>query len=346
MFRIFQENKNVSWILSQMDNIDFSPRYQRAGNVWNKKQKQLLIDSIINGLDIPKLYFQFMPKDSSKRDYLYAVIDGKQRLETIIGFIEDKFPLSGEFKYLFDEEKSGYMDIAGKKFSEIDSIEPEIAAKILNYVMCIVFIDTDNPDIINEIFIRLNSGKSVNSFEKRNAVGGRLSMELLNLCSETSFFTGKIALNNTRYAHLDLALKLLMIEMGYDDLSNDSLNEFVNKEKDFGIECRQALEKVKQKTERIAERFDAKDGLLAKKSIIITFYTVSEEIPEKYLKDFLEYFEKLRSESKKKGGTEESGGLMSEFTRHLQQGTDKKISLEKRAEIMREYLHGFLKERN
>ena len=52
MFKIFQENKTISWILSQKKYINFSPAYQRRGNVWGREQKQLLIDSIINSFQI------------------------------------------------------------------------------------------------------------------------------------------------------------------------------------------------------------------------------------------------------------------------------------------------------
>ncbi len=342
MFKIFQEYKSISWILEQKDFIDFSPKYQRMGNVWSKDQKQLLIDSIINGFDIPKLYFNFMPKDNLKRNYNYAVIDGKQRLEAIIEFIEDKFPLSNNFKFLCDCPTNFYLDIAGKKFSEIDSIEPSIIAKILNYSMCIVFMDTDDPDIINETFIRLNSGISVNTAEKRNAIGGILAQEMNKLYTESIFFTEKIALSNSRYAHFDLALKLLMIEMGYEDLSKKTVDEFVYKEKNFDVKCQSALNVVIKKLNRISDCFNSKDKLLSKKSLIVTFYSISHEIPDAHLKSFLSYFEKLRTENMTKDDKETSDSLLVEFTRQLQQGADKKASLQNRINVMEKYLHKYL----
>ena len=48
-------------------------------------KRQLLIDSILNGYDVPKLDFhEFFPArlvDGKK--FKYAIVDGKQRLETI-----------------------------------------------------------------------------------------------------------------------------------------------------------------------------------------------------------------------------------------------------------------------
>jgi len=350
MFKIFQENRPISWILSQKDYIDFSPTYQRMGSVWKKDQKQLLIDSIINGFDIPKLYFQFMPQEKTNHIYNYAVIDGKQRLETIIEFINDKFPLSDDFKFLCDCPNGYYADISGKKFSEIDAIEPSITAKIMTYELCIVFMDTDNPDIINETFIRLNSGIAVNTAEKRNAIGGILAQQMKTLYTESPFFKDKITLTNSRYAHFDLALKLLMIEMGYDDLSRKTVNKFVEHQKEFGYSCQQAFESLKQKLDKFINNFTDRDKLLSKKSIIITLYSICHKIPDEHIKPFLYYFENLRGECLQKysmngnntNNMDVTDTLMLEFTRHLQQGADKKTSLESRIDIMEKILHRYL----
>lgn len=56
MFKIFQETKPIKWVFNQRTTIDFSPVYQRHSSLWKTAQKQLLIDSILNGLDIPKFY--------------------------------------------------------------------------------------------------------------------------------------------------------------------------------------------------------------------------------------------------------------------------------------------------
>ena len=36
-----------------------------------------------------------------------------------------------------------------------------------------------------------------------------------------------INVSNNRYAHFDMALKFIMIEMGYEDLSKKTVNDFV-----------------------------------------------------------------------------------------------------------------------
>lgn len=347
MFKIFQENRSISWIVSQKKYINFSPACQRRGNIWNREQKQLLIDSIINGFDIPKLYFQFMPQDVNAVEiYNYAVIDGKQRLEAIFDFIEDRIPISNNFKFLNDTESKYYTDIAGKKFSEIDVLEPSLIAKFLKYELCIVFMDTTNPDIINETFIRLNSGVTVNTAEKRNAIGGKLARKMNEWYSSSPFFTEKIRMDNKRYAHFDLALKFLMLEMGYDDLSKTTVDKFVSDQKDFDLECERALERVIMKTDRLSAEFANKDKLLNRKNLIITLFSIIDRIPNGKINPFLCEFEFNREFAKNTEDKNQVDPQMLEFNRCLQQGADKKFSLESRKTIMENYLHMFLAKSN
>lgn len=191
MFKIFQETKSIKWVHNQKSVIDFSPAYQRRSSLWKKAQKQLLIDSILNGLDIPKFYFQFMPPVVEDMRYNYAIIDGKQRIETILGFINDEFPLSGEFAFLDNSLTEQFGNIAGKCFSELESTVPALIARFWQYELNIVFMDTTTPDIINELFVRLNSGVPVSTSEKRHANGGILSNKIQELCNTSLFFTKK-----------------------------------------------------------------------------------------------------------------------------------------------------------
>jgi hypothetical protein len=45
----------IQWYLER-DNLDLSPSYQRRGNLWPPRYKQLLLNSILNQFDIPKIY--------------------------------------------------------------------------------------------------------------------------------------------------------------------------------------------------------------------------------------------------------------------------------------------------
>lgn len=342
MFKIFQETKPIKWIYNQQSAIDFSPAYQRRSSLWKKTQKQLLIDSVLNGLDIPKFYFQFMPPVVENLRYNYAIIDGKQRIETILGFIDDEFPLSNEFTFLDDSLTQQFGDISGKYFSELESIVPALIARFWQYELNIVFMDTTTPDIINELFVRLNSGVPVSTSEKRNANGGILSNKIQELCDTSLFFTKKIKVANRRFAQNDLALKLLMLETGEWDLTQKSVDKFLNDNRDFRS-CSAAFEELRRKVNSIAEVFEDRDNLLSRKNIIITLYTVLADIPIEKLRPFMQYFENYRAAVQTGDNTNDEHTLLNEFTRLLQQGSDKKSSIQERSNIMKKYIQEFLK---
>ena len=339
MFKVFQESKSIKWMYNQKNDTDFSPAYQRNSSLWNKKQKQLLIDSILNGLDIPKFYFQFMPPSSGGSHYNYAIIDGKQRIETILGFIDDDFPLSTSFRFLDEKRSRQFGDVSGKLFSELEVFAPALIARFWQYELNIVLIDTTSPDLINELFVRLNSGIAVSTAEKRNANGGILSREIQKLCDTSIFFTNKVKMANRRFAKNDLALKLLMIEMGEWNLTRTSVDKFVNDNREFHS-CIEAFEALKNKLDGIAGAFEKRDRLLSKKNFIITIYSILPDINRNSLRPFLEYFENAREAAQQY----DSNVLLNEFTRLLQQGADKKSSIQERRNIMRQYIYEFLKD--
>lgn len=70
--------------------------------VWTLEQKQELIYSIFKGIQLPPIsLIQYRDND---RNITYKIIDGKQRLSTIIAFVKNEFPIIwNNQEYLFDE---------------------------------------------------------------------------------------------------------------------------------------------------------------------------------------------------------------------------------------------------
>ena len=87
-------NTSLDTILSRYYHfgVNLSPSYQRD-LVWNKENKEKLIEALFSGRDIGK--FVFVSDDTS--DILYEILDGKQRLTTIIEYVENKFSYKGVF---------------------------------------------------------------------------------------------------------------------------------------------------------------------------------------------------------------------------------------------------------
>lgn len=72
---------------------NINPEYQRD-HVWEEADKIALIDAIFNGIDIGKFVFIH---NGYTEDYMYDVLDGKQRFTAICDFFENRFPYKGKF---------------------------------------------------------------------------------------------------------------------------------------------------------------------------------------------------------------------------------------------------------
>ena len=68
--------------------LDLAPEYQR-GAVWSRKRQTLLIDSMLKGYDLPKFYMRQLSGDKE----LYEVVDGVQRLTSMVNFMNGDFAL-------------------------------------------------------------------------------------------------------------------------------------------------------------------------------------------------------------------------------------------------------------
>jgi uncharacterized protein with ParB-like and HNH nuclease domain len=86
--------------------FDSNPSYQR-GLVWSLEQKKKLIDSILWGIALPSIYL----RDKGYSTHVWAeVVDGKQRLNALVEFVEGRFDYNGEyFPDLPDVEKRCFL---------------------------------------------------------------------------------------------------------------------------------------------------------------------------------------------------------------------------------------------
>lgn len=135
--------------------IDLQPNYQRE-YVWALKPElpPRLIESLLLEIPIPPMYFG---KISAAR---FEVIDGQQRLTTLIQFVRNEFPLQ-KLQRLSSLNGSFFRDL-----SEDDQ------AKILDATIRTIVIDTGrNHNLRYEVFERLNRGSmALNEQELRNCV--------------------------------------------------------------------------------------------------------------------------------------------------------------------------------
>jgi len=119
-----------------------APAFQRR-SVWTDKARSYLIDTIIRGLPIPKIYMRQLI-DPMTRKSTREIIDGQQRLRTILDFVNDGFKVL----------KTHNIENGGLFFSQLD---PKIKADILRYEISTDLVLSQDDSFIFDIFARLNT---------------------------------------------------------------------------------------------------------------------------------------------------------------------------------------------
>jgi hypothetical protein len=286
--------KPLIWWYAQRDKIDMNPSYQREGQLWDKEKKSRLIDSILNDFDIPKIYLaDFNPIASklNERKRAYAVIDGKQRLETVFEFLDgDAFTLHKDFK-LNAEPK---LKLGGLSYLDLKLNHSRVAEKLESYVPAIMSVITDEEDKVDEMFVRLNSGLEINGAERRNAMPG-IVPRLIRHMVKLPFFVNCISFDTKRMSQYNLAAKILLIEdrRRFVDTKARNLDKFVEE----GVTkdtrgFKDAAEAAKHVLHQMASEFRERDPLLRSAGAIPLYYWLMRQRPDKskYIRPFLERF--------------------------------------------------------
>ena len=108
--------KPLSWWPNRRSKIDMDPPYQRRGRLWSATDKAYLIDSILNGYDVPKFYvgdFTWGDSKLNRKRLPYAIIDGKQRFEAIFDFFDGRITLNEDF--VFSPIQASSLEASGIK---------------------------------------------------------------------------------------------------------------------------------------------------------------------------------------------------------------------------------------
>lgn len=291
------ELRTISWWLSKWDLIDLEPDYQRSGSRWTRKDKQYLIDTILNEYDIPKIYiadFSYYSSKLKKGTKPYAVIDGKQRLKAIWEFSKGDFPLANDFVY-YDNPS---LKLGGIYFAAIKYKYPEVADVFFNHNLNVMSVITDDEARINQIFLRLNSMAPLTGAEYRNAMEGPIPA-LIRRVAGHEFFTSRVRFSKAKGQDLELCAKLLVIEYfdGPTDTKKKDLDNFVKNGVQFTDDEIEALEnRVDEVMDYMCGVFTNKDPLLKSQGPVSLYYLFMRSYMEenaKRLRRFLEAFQKL-----------------------------------------------------
>jgi hypothetical protein len=340
------KNSTIMLLYSERDEIDVAPEYQRMGEIWTIEKRRLLIDSILNDYDIPKIYFHDLQnRTSSRNTFRYAVIDGRQRLETIWSFMDGKFTLAGDFEY----QRDPTVNLAKLSYQDIAKQYPKIRVKFDSFVLPVVTvnIEGDELELIEDMFSRLNEAVPLNAAEKRNAIGGRLVNAITEL-SEHEFFTSRVRFGNRRYQHREAAARFLLMEESLIDLGHivDTKKVYLDAlAHKYRTEHRARVSQLKVATSAVldvmAAEFVEKDELLLAQGTLVVYYLLFKaalelghlgKVTRRKLLNFRERLGENR-EAASKDYTDATFDLL-EYDRLTQQGTNDASGIKERYRVI------------
>lgn len=130
-----------------------SPKFQRRP-LWPRSARLYLIDTIVRGLPVPKLYMRQNLNRAKK--IVREVVDGQQRVGSVLDFYDGKIEFSRDHELY---PGKGYKDLP--KYAQDAFLKYEFSVDVL--------IDALDADVL-DIFGRINSySVPLNAQEKRNA---------------------------------------------------------------------------------------------------------------------------------------------------------------------------------
>ncbi len=136
--------------------IDLDADYQRE-KIWSREDQEKLIDSIIQNIDIPKIY---LARVKGNENFDFECIDGKQRMATLLNFFKPE--------QVGDNPLSVRVRVAGERYTykQLRKELPQLAQKIENYELTfVIYPEIDDEEFLREIFRRLQLGVRLNSGE-------------------------------------------------------------------------------------------------------------------------------------------------------------------------------------
>ena len=129
-------------------------RYQRK-LVWGVDEKERLIDSIMLNLPVPLFLVAETGRDWEGQ---LEVIDGMQRLNAIFSFIENEFPINGQYFDLAALADTKQLVDSGHLTQRQPVLDREQCVEFSNYTLPLSVFRYDSSDSVDEAFRRINSG--------------------------------------------------------------------------------------------------------------------------------------------------------------------------------------------
>ena len=179
--------QTISWFKTEhiKESLVIKPPYQRKP-VWTARQKCYFIESILRGLPIPEIFVQL--STTPEGDSNYGVVDGQQRIRTVLQFIGvDRDPQEQEYNKFVLDKLPAASPWRGKAFAELDE---DTRKRFYEYKFAVRYLKEENESAIRDMFVRLNKFLTpLNPQELRHALYSGPFVRLVEKLADDDYWT-------------------------------------------------------------------------------------------------------------------------------------------------------------
>jgi Protein of unknown function DUF262/HNH endonuclease len=360
----------VKDVLSLADNqmLKANPEYQR-GIVWSLAQKKKLIDSLMRGYPLPLIYLHHIKRTvaGAHRDD-FEIIDGQQRINALHEFAEGAFKLFDPVKDEQEGKFPNFLKAQPCPWASLDfmSLPDDLKTRFQETPLAVAYIESDDPNEVRDLFVRLQAGLALNAQETRDAWPGDFTDFILWLGGKPqvarypghAFFRKVMRMKprtdrgKTRTVAAQIAsLYLARREKGADhflDLSSGALDDFYYAHIDF--------DRSSPDAERLVAILDKLDSLIGtgtrpklRNHEAIHLILLTDSLWDDYtrsweatLGDALDEFTAKLAEAKKTRHEAQPNEFWQRYGQWTRVNSDKADTIRRRHEFYLEKMFGFL----
>jgi hypothetical protein len=321
--------------------IDLDADYQRE-KIWSTGQQEKLLDSIINDIDIPKIYL-VQVKDNKQFDY--ECIDGKQRMTTLLRFFKpepaEELPLKIRIlqkKYTYEELKDEY---------------PKIAKKIEDYELSFCIYESIDDEHVREIFRRLQLGIRLNSGELLKTRTGTIRDFIYKEIGNNGPFFRRTNLSEKRFSRPFTLAQICINSFAMAKPEGEfvrarfqDIDDFFNSEENRNLDKNdENLVRIRRVLKEMDKGFKKDAVIISSRAIAVTAYLFVEElfVSQKInlIAQFSKFYVKLLNEIKdnmdllSKYKKPINSTVMEEFQKYVLQASVEGYSIKRRHDFLK-----------
>lgn len=195
---------------------------QRA-EVWNDSRQQNMWDTVLRGQIIPEIHAII----NSEGNRIWEVVDGKQRLTTLVGIINNQIPLK---KSAAKTDMLPLFSHMKKNILFFEELPEAIQKNILRIQIRICEYENISSSGMLTLFHKLNAGVSLGEFDRLIASNILLRTHYSRKLDKHPFFTEKIRLlNSANNREICLVRALLFYYYGFENynMSNKYIYDLI-----------------------------------------------------------------------------------------------------------------------